>query len=739
MEAPNGSKDIPEPSSSSAAFQSLNISDFPIDKATLFEGRALIERVVTLYAQNGSNGLELLNLPSGIDLRSLRFSLHSPTSQIILHGLQVLADQPKSSRKHQAQGSDRHSLCPPPPLQGLDDEQLLLHAALARRKDRLALRLQGYERSAQLMNSHVEKYADSLSYLPTRYEPRQTSQHPNKFGLSPCDHSSSWAFNKLELLLDSYADFLESLFEKWQDTKEEIDCVAHEIDHLLAIAQQARERELLRGILLETAPSVNIFLQAEERGEVDIRLSYIVDGPTWSPAYTLSAISGQDSDNAPSRVQLDYQAIVAQNTGEDWSNVQLMLSTGSGPLLESSASHVEPLATQPPPQLVPSQSFPANPPKSEAPTATVMLASPAPEPPSASPTLSHFELSITTNQSPPNSSGPDPSDLSQFQPREASPDASNSLTTSQLPPKDERPTGNTEHQEDRTLVHSTGEIVQVQASSSNIGDLNRPEPESPVRGRIISASLPPSLPFLEVGTGSICMRERGSIRSSASTQHIPIQRLTLDAQFAWVAVPRLREDVILECMIQNNSRSVLLPGPCFINVEGLAVGQHLIPYVQPNEAFTLPLGVADGVKMRTHISHRPKSLEATANTSRRGTETEICSFSQRISILNTYDFPITIIARDAIPVDSHPNVNEKGKRKETDNGTESLEPGWVAIRPGVTARWARNAEFGSVRSSGDGVAEWRCVKVKPLLEVETELAWDAVTAQGPSNTSNSSS
>jgi uncharacterized protein (TIGR02231 family) len=66
--------------------------------------------------------------------------------------------------------------------------------------------------------------------------------------------------------------------------------------------------------------SVSINLAAEREGE--LRLSYQVRGPGWQPSYRATL------DAAKSTVLLERQALVAQNSGEDWSNVQLTLSTG---------------------------------------------------------------------------------------------------------------------------------------------------------------------------------------------------------------------------------------------------------------------------------------------------------------------------------------------------------------------------------------------------------------------------
>ncbi len=66
--------------------------------------------------------------------------------------------------------------------------------------------------------------------------------------------------------------------------------------------------------------SVTINLAAER--EAELRLSYQVRGPGWQPSYRATL------DANKSTVLIERQALVAQNSGEDWAGVQLTLSTG---------------------------------------------------------------------------------------------------------------------------------------------------------------------------------------------------------------------------------------------------------------------------------------------------------------------------------------------------------------------------------------------------------------------------
>lgn len=64
-------------------------------------------------------------------------------------------------------------------------------------------------------------------------------------------------------------------------------------------------------------------IDAKQAGSLTVRLSYLVQGAAWSPAYraTLEPSSGE--------ITLVSEAVVRQGTGEDWSGVALRLSTAA--------------------------------------------------------------------------------------------------------------------------------------------------------------------------------------------------------------------------------------------------------------------------------------------------------------------------------------------------------------------------------------------------------------------------
>ena len=68
-----------------------------------------------------------------------------------------------------------------------------------------------------------------------------------------------------------------------------------------------------------------------------VRLNYLVDAASWRPQYKFRA-----GKSAKEAIQLEYLAAVVQHTGEDWSNVNLVLSTAQ-PMLNAAPPELEPL------------------------------------------------------------------------------------------------------------------------------------------------------------------------------------------------------------------------------------------------------------------------------------------------------------------------------------------------------------------------------------------------------------
>ncbi|MDP3070390.1 MAG: mucoidy inhibitor MuiA family protein [Opitutaceae bacterium] len=91
----------------------------------------------------------------------------------------------------------------------------------------------------------------------------------------------------------------------------------------LAAKQSALERQLaqLRGAGGKSYKTVTVRLDATTAGSLDLTLGYAVHGASWTPSYDVRASSNDGG------IALSYFGLVRQNTGEDWKDIALTLST----------------------------------------------------------------------------------------------------------------------------------------------------------------------------------------------------------------------------------------------------------------------------------------------------------------------------------------------------------------------------------------------------------------------------
>lgn len=110
----------------------------------------------------------------------------------------------------------------------------------------------------------------------------------------------------------------------------------------LARAQQLLQRKLARlgAGRAKTFRNANVTIDCGNRQQVRASLSYVLPGATWRPEYDLDFTPNRGKIGR-GKVRLTVGAVVRQNTGEDWGNVKLRLST-SKPTLGTEAPQPRP-------------------------------------------------------------------------------------------------------------------------------------------------------------------------------------------------------------------------------------------------------------------------------------------------------------------------------------------------------------------------------------------------------------
>ncbi|MBI6547104.1 MAG: mucoidy inhibitor MuiA family protein [Cyanobacteria bacterium NC_groundwater_1444_Ag_S-0.65um_54_12] len=83
-----------------------------------------------------------------------------------------------------------------------------------------------------------------------------------------------------------------------------------------------RELAALQGFRARERREVQVLLDVTRAGDLALEITYDVFGASWSPSYDIAL----EPDLV--RAKLSYRALVAQQTGEDWTDTRLTLSSG---------------------------------------------------------------------------------------------------------------------------------------------------------------------------------------------------------------------------------------------------------------------------------------------------------------------------------------------------------------------------------------------------------------------------
>ena len=103
-----------------------------------------------------------------------------------------------------------------------------------------------------------------------------------------------------------------------------------------ALTVLQRKRAELTGVGQRTAREAVLFVEATAAKASTIELNYLVAAVDWSPAYVARLNGNRD------KLAVEYHGVVSQMTGEDWSGVNLTLST-SQPNMTASAPLLSPM------------------------------------------------------------------------------------------------------------------------------------------------------------------------------------------------------------------------------------------------------------------------------------------------------------------------------------------------------------------------------------------------------------
>ncbi len=249
--------------------------DTSITLVTVYTDQALITRQGTVLLTGQERSLTLTNLPITLKPESVRVK-GTGTVAVRLLAVQterIYAAEPIGDRV--AQLTEQ--------IQQLEDQRRTLQDGLA------ALELR-----RKFIQSLSEKSVDRFSR-----------------GLAEQRVNLAQTAELLEFVGQQHSDLAGAIAQQNQALRELN-------KHLSVLQQQLQQIKTPRP---KESYSVVVSILPDGTGEFQLEVSYTVDRASWQPLYDLRV------DTQTKLLQLDYLAEVTQNTGEDWADVALILST----------------------------------------------------------------------------------------------------------------------------------------------------------------------------------------------------------------------------------------------------------------------------------------------------------------------------------------------------------------------------------------------------------------------------
>lgn len=250
----------------------LSASESTISEVTVFTDRAQVTRTLSQELTKGEHTILFENLPRNIEQNSI---------QVNGSGDAVLKDI-KLKTEHFAEIPDEDK-------KALFDEKQLLEDKITE-LDNTVFQIEKEKK-------FIEAIANRLTSINEKSESAELD--PEKW-IKMVEFYRS----KLEIL---DAEKLETIKSK-RTIQNKLDKINTEINEIGRFKNKTKKQ-------------VEVKVLMTKEGNLKLNLSYIVYGPTWYPVYDLRVSTDNKTMN------ITYNAMIKQNTSEDWKNVQINLST----------------------------------------------------------------------------------------------------------------------------------------------------------------------------------------------------------------------------------------------------------------------------------------------------------------------------------------------------------------------------------------------------------------------------
>jgi uncharacterized protein (TIGR02231 family) len=265
-----------------------------ISQVTVYPDSALLTRVATLKLNPGEYKVIFSNIIPEVDENSLRVTA-SDTSAVKLFGAQLKREYLKEVPSQQIQQLKDQ-------IQKMEDDFRVLE-------------------NAQQVLSEEKNFLDSLRLFSHDQLPKDLiTKVPSAKEL---DDTFGFLDGKLK---GNYSQVLENELKK-RDLTDKINAARNQLAEMSGSVQKLKR-------------SITVDIEVEKTSSFDLSISYLVGGAYWEPIYDARAAFDK------SEVELVSHGIVRQSTGEDWQDVDMVLSTAK-PAIGGRMPYVEPWFIRP--------------------------------------------------------------------------------------------------------------------------------------------------------------------------------------------------------------------------------------------------------------------------------------------------------------------------------------------------------------------------------------------------------
>lgn len=417
----------------------------------------------------------------------------------------------------------------------------------------------------------------------------------------------------------------------------------------------------------QTASGWKVVAQVSGNGPATLTLTYLVRGAMWTPSWDLQL---QPDTNT---VNVSLAGLVAQASGEDWTNATLLLSTA----IPSHAVKVPRLATW---KIGVADRF--------IPTPTPMDSPVAPPPPSPPLAMARSEEDLVRSRlarlgvspsghaaraeggrSGQSFGGDDSIDFDARLVDKQQMAFESEEIEGELVQPDAYKTGKDESKNRPAApppppapIHMSPGAMRTQSTTS-ASARSSDESDEPAPVSTFSLAPPPAWTPPRFGADSPVTLAAGYDLSFTSLQKETVpsdrgsRRVALWAAQWPVSVerklfPALSPDAFLVAELKNPSAQVLPGGPAQLYVGADPAGTARLKLVSPGESFTLPLGIDRALKPVRNV----QIVEATQGVF---TKEEIGTYTVTIELANPYRAPVAVRVSDQWPVTDQKDVETR--------------------------------------------------------------------------------